>query len=62
MKLVKYQLSKYRDKQPSGGYLGVSIIGGFDSYISALLWKIITFHWSYRIERFEVDPELFKDD
>lgn len=60
MKVTKYQLSKYMDPTPHGGYYSVSICGSFDSYIEALLYKILTLSFRYRIEKFEVDTDLFE--
>ncbi len=52
--MKKYQLAKYSHPTGNGGYYSVTLIGGFNSYISALLWKFITGHWNYRIESFNV--------
>ena len=62
MIVTKYQLAKYFNRQPKGGYKGVRICGSFDSYISALFFKLLTFRVGYRIEKFEVDTDLFKED
>lgn len=62
MKVTKYQLSKYSDPRPGGGYGRVTICGSFDSYLSALLYKILMLYFGYRIEKFEVDTDLFKEN
>lgn len=55
----KYQLAKYSEPTGRGGYKSVSIIGSFNSYISALLYKIVTFRFKYRLESFEFNDEIF---
>ena len=59
---TKYQLAKYSEPVPTGGYRKVTICGSFDSYISVLLYKILTFSFDYSIEKFEVETDLFKED
>jgi len=54
----QYQLSKYMDPTPNGGYRSVRCVFGFNSYISALLWKLLTFSFTYKIERVDVDEDL----
>ena len=57
--MKKYQLAKYRHPTGNGGFRSVTLVGGFDSYISALLWKLITWHWNYRIESFELEDQRY---
>lgn len=60
MIVTKYQLAKYFNPQSRGGYGGVYLCGCFDSYISALFYKLLTFRFGYRIEKIEVNTDLFK--